>query len=330
MLKGLFILDSEAYRKIYGLEERAEIEKLVDIYCPQQTAESIRTKLSLLTGAQVIFSGWGAPVMDEKFLAAAPKLKAVFYGAGSIRGFVTEEFWRRAIVVTAAAAANAVPVSEYTLSVILLSLKRFWAHASAVRAAAGFPKPLPVPGAYQSTVGLVSLGLVGRLVRDRLRPFDLRVVGYDPFTTAEEAKRLGVELLPLEELFCTADVISLHSPRLPETEGMITGRHIAAMKQNATIINTSRGAVVREPEMIEVLKKRDDLCAVLDVTFPEPPLPDSPLYRLPNVVLTPHIAGSLDAECRRMGRLMVEELRRYVAGNPLAWAITQDRAAVMA
>ncbi|HUX13611.1 MAG TPA: hydroxyacid dehydrogenase [Spirochaetia bacterium] len=330
MLKGLFILDTKAYRKIYGLEERAEIEKLVDIYCPQQTAESIRTKLSMLAEAQVIFSGWGAPVMDEKFLAAAPNLKAVFYGAGTIRGFVTDQFWRRAIVVTAAAAANAVPVSEYTLSVILLSLKRFWAHASAVRAAAGFPKPLPVPGAYQATIGLVSLGLIGRLVRDRLLPFDLRVVAYDPLIAVEEAKRLRVDLLPLEELFRTADVISLHAPWLPATEGMITGSLIAAMKQNATIINTSRGAIVRESEMIEVLKKRDDLYAVLDVTDPEPPLPDSPLYRLPNVVLTPHIAGSMDAECRRMGRLMVEELRRYVAGDPLEWAITQERAAVMA
>jgi phosphoglycerate dehydrogenase-like enzyme len=108
---------------------------------------------------------------------------------------------------------------------------------------------------------------------------------------------------------------------------MITGAHIASMKQGATFINTARGAIVRENEMIEVLKQRPDLQAVLDVTYPEPPAAGSPLYTLPNVILTPHIAGSMDAECRRMGRYMVEELRRYVAGKPLRWEVTREAAA---
>jgi phosphoglycerate dehydrogenase-like enzyme len=102
------------------------------------------------------------------------------------------------------------------------------------------------------------------------------------------------------------------------------------MKPGASFINTARGAIVREGEMIEVLRARPDLFAVLDVTYPEPPAPDSPLYTLPNVILTPHIAGSMDGECRRMGRYMVEELRRYVKGEPLRWGISRERAAVLA
>jgi phosphoglycerate dehydrogenase-like enzyme len=98
-----------------------------------------------------------------------------------------------------------------------------------------------VPGAYGSTVGLVSLGMVGRLVRERLRAFDLRVVAHDPYVTTEEAQVLGVDLVSLEELFASADVVSLHTPWLPETEGMIRGYHLASMKQNAALINTSRG-----------------------------------------------------------------------------------------
>ena len=172
--------------------------------------------------------------------------------------------------------------------------------------------------------------MVGRLVRERLRPFDLRVVAYDPYVTPEEARVLGVDLMPLEDLFASSEVVSLHTPWLPETEGMIRGSHLASMKRNAILINTSRGAVVREAEMVEGVKQRPDLWAVLDVTHPEPPEPGSRLYDLSNVVLTPHIAGSLGSECRRMGRLVVDELRRYVAGEPLKHEITRERAALLA
>jgi phosphoglycerate dehydrogenase-like enzyme len=102
------------------------------------------------------------------------------------------------------------------------------------------------------------------------------------------------------------------------------------MKPYATFINTARGAVVREPEMIEVLRARPDLVAVLDVTYPEPPAPDSPLYDLPNVIYTPHIAGSMDHECYRMGQMMVDELRRYVNGQPLRHALSREQIARMA
>jgi phosphoglycerate dehydrogenase-like enzyme len=187
-----------------------------------------------------------------------------------------------------------------------------------------------ITSAYGTTVGLVSLGMVGRLVRERLRPFDLRVVAYDPYVTPEESHVLGVDLMSLEDLFASSEVVSLLTPLLPETKGMILGSHLASMKHNATLSNTSRGAVVREAEMVEVLEERPDLWAVLDVTYPEPPEPNSRLYDLSNVVLTSHIAGSLGSECRRMGRLVVDELRRYVAGEPLKHEITRERAALMA
>jgi phosphoglycerate dehydrogenase-like enzyme len=212
----------------------------------------------------------------------------------------------------------------------LFSLKRGWHFAFSARRKKALPGRGQVPGAYGSTVGLVSLGMVGRLVRERLRPFDLRVAAYDPYVTSEEARVLGVDLMSLEDLFASSEVVSLHAPLLPETEGMILGSHLASMKWNAALINTSRGAVVREAEMVEVLEERPDLWAVLDVTNPEPPEPGSRLYNLPNVVLTPHIAGSLGSECRRMGRLVVDELRRFVAGVPLEYEITRERAALMA
>ena len=111
---------------------------------------------------------------------------------------------------------------------------------------------------------------------------------------------------------------------------MITGEHIASMKPYAGFINTARGAVVRENELVEVLGRRPDLVAVLDVTEPEPPVADSKLYTLPNVIITPHIAGAIGNECRRMGRYMVDELRRYLNGEPLKWEITRNQTAYLA
>ena len=328
MLKGIFVLHTNAYERIYGPSELKEIGQLVDIYAPQQTAASIQEDPSILAEADVIFSGWGMAKLDEALLAAAPNLKAVFYGAGSIRGFATDEAWDRSITISSAYAANAIPTAEYALSQILFSLKRGWYYALTVKEQGAYPKRTSVPGGYQSEVGLVSLGMIGTRVARLLQAFDVRLLAYT--SSEEKATRLGAEKCSLEDIFSRADVVSLHTPWLKETEGMITGELFSLMKPNATFINTARGAVVREQEMIGVLQQRPDLFAVLDVTYPEPPEPGSPLYTLPNVILTPHIAGSLDNECRRMGRYMVDELKRYLTGEPLQWEISREKAATLA
>ncbi len=332
MYKALYILDPGPYEWIYGPTEREDIRKLVDVIAPQQTAQSIREHPELLRDAQVILSGWGAPVMDEAFLDLAPNLKAVFYGAGSIRGIVDHAFWQRGLVITSAYGANAVPVAIYTLSQILFSLKHGWRYGLELKRTHQYPEreTMNMPGTYTSTVGIISLGMVGRNVCELLKPFGLKVLAYDPFVSPETAQELGVELCSLEDVFRRADVVSLHTPWLKETEGLITGAHFAAMKTGASFINTARGAVVREEEMIAVLQQRPDLFVVLDVVHPEPPAPDSPLFTLPNVIVTPHIAGAVGTECQRMGRYMVEELTRYLHGDALQWGITEQKAKVLA
>ncbi|PRX29350.1 phosphoglycerate dehydrogenase-like enzyme [Orenia metallireducens] len=340
MLKGLYILGNESYDMIYGQEQRKEISNLVDIYAPQQTSESIRENLSLLNDVEVIFSGWGGPKIDQEFLDAAPNLKVVFYGAGSIKGIVSDEFWDRNILITSAYAANAVPVAEYTLSQILFCLKRGWELALTIKEKRDYYKygfgsyveevSGKLPGAYKSKVGIISLGMIGSLVCELLKPFDLEVIAYDPFVSKEKAAELDVKLCSLEEIFKEADVVSLHTPWLKETEGMIIGELFKSMKKNSTFINTARGAVVNESEMIEVLKDRTDIQAVLDVTHPEPPVEGSPLYTMPNVVLTPHLAGSYHKECQRMAAYMIEELKRYLDDKPLKWQITKEKFQMLA
>jgi len=192
-----------------------------------------------------------------------------------------------------------------------------------------FPKMRgSVAGTYGSTVGLVSLGAIGRGVIERLRLIlpDVSVLAHDPYLSAAEIEQRGATPVTLDEVFRQSDVVSLHTPWLPETERMIEGKHIASMKPFATMINTARGAIIAQDELIATLSARPDLTAMLDVTYPEPPEPDSALYTLPNVFLTPHIAGSIESECRRMGRYMVEELRRYCQGEALLYAIRPDDA----
>lgn len=330
MFQAALILSPEALASAYGEPVLDRLRSRVDRLTVITPGEAWREHAEDLRQTDAIFSGWGAPVMDDEFLRHAPRLQAVFYAGGSVRYFATEALWRRGIRLTTAQAVNAIPVAEYTVSALQLGLKRFWHYARLTRESRGFPAERPMPGAFGTTVGLISYGTISRRVRQKLRSHDLEVVVYDPFLSDDEARRDNVRKVGLDELFATADAISLHTPNLRETAHMIKGRHFELMKPGAFFLNTARGEVVDEPEMIAVLQRRPDLQVVLDVTAPEPPAADSALYTLPNVVLTPHIAGSVSRECLRLGQAMVDELERYRAGRPLEWEITADRAALLA
>jgi phosphoglycerate dehydrogenase-like enzyme len=329
-LKGIFALHSRAYNEIYGPMERAAISELVDVIAPPQTAESIYRNPGILREIDILFSGWGAPLLEEDLLEYASHLRAIFYGGGSIRGFVTDAVWERGILVTSAQAINAIPVAEYTLAAVLFSLKCGWSLAERTRREQCFSARDAVPGIYGATVGIVGLGHIGRLVCERLHPFAVRIVAYDPYVSLAEATELNVEMRALDDLFCEAQVVTLHAPLLPETVGMVKGAHLAMMPEGGTFINTARGALVRQDELMSILRQRTDLQVVLDVTEPEPPQPGSLLYTLPNVMLTPHIAGSLGSERRRLGQAMVAELRRFVSGKPLQYGITREQVRRMA
>jgi Phosphoglycerate dehydrogenase and related dehydrogenases len=331
MLNALYLLDPVRQRVIYPESIDRELAAAgITFVAPPQSAASIRENPALLADVDVILTSWGMVRLDAELLSLAPRLRAVFHAAGSIRYFTTPEFWARHIVVSTAHRINAVPVAEYTLAAILFGLRRGWHYASTLRTSRHLWWQTDMPGSYHSTVALISLGAVGRLVRERLRPFDLRVIVHDPFLSPADAAALDIELVSLDEAFARADIVSLHTPLLPETQGLIRAPHFSAMKHGATFINTARGAVVRENEMIDVLLRRPDLHALLDVTDPEPPAPDSPLFDLPNVTLTPHIAGTCPAESPRLGRAMVDELLRWHRGEPLLFQVTEAQSAHLA
>ena len=285
-----------------------------------------------LTRTEVLFTCWGCPELDERALAAMPALRAVVHAAGSVRHHLTEAAWRRGLLVSSAAAANAVPVAEFTVAAILLANKRVWDIQTAFRAERrdrDWSAAFPDMGNVDKTVGVVGASRIGRRVLDLLRPFDLELLVHDPYLPAAEAVALGAAPVDLDELVARSDVVTLHAPALPETRHLIDRRRLALMRPGATLINTARGALVDTSALVVALAE-GRVRAVLDVTDPDPLPVDSPLFDLPNVQLTPHIAGSLGVELRRMARSAVAEVARYAAGQPFRHPVTEADLATVA
>lgn len=285
---------------------------------PFLTDPAIRAALA---GADALLTGWGCPAITPEVLAAAPKLKAILHAAGSVKGFVDPSAFERGIQVSSAVVANALPVAEFTVATIVLSGKRAFRLGAEYKLSKRRPDPSAVPGNYGSTVGLLGASRIGRMVAERLRAFDLEVLISDPYLTAPEAADLGAELVSLEELFTRSDILSVHAPLLPETVGLVNARLLGLLRDGSVLINTARGRIV-DAAALEQECRSGRLDAVLDVTDPEPLPPDSPLLDLPNVFLTPHLAGAVGNEVARLGELAVSELERFAAGAPLHHVIT--------
>jgi phosphoglycerate dehydrogenase-like enzyme len=269
---------------------------------------------------------------EEEIRAAFPSLKCVFYGAGTVQTFA-RPFLKCGVKVFSAWVANAVPVAEYTVSQILLANKGFFTTSRLMRVgdvAESHRVRSLYPGNFGASVGLIGVGQVARAVIRLLKNFKLHVKVYDPFLSREDAAALGVEQCDLEELFATCHVVSNHVANNASTQGMLRKEHFTAMLPNATFLNTGRGAQVVEEDLVQVLRQRPDLTAVLDVTWPEPPVAGHPFYSLPNCVLTPHIAGSSGQEVHRMAEYMAEEFELYAAGKPCRYEVTLEMLKTMA
>ncbi|WP_240665895.1 hydroxyacid dehydrogenase [Agromyces sp. LHK192] len=281
--------------------------------------------------AEILITGWGAGRLDADVLERWPRLRAVFHAAGSVKRLVSPELWDAGIRVASCADANALPVAEYTLAMILLSAKGTLESANRYINSAdlGASRPIRRHGAYGITVGIVGASRIGRRVIDLLRPFDIRCLVFDPSLTTAEAAALGVELVPLAALMSHSDVVSVHAPSLPETHRMIGAAELARMPDDGILINTSRGALVDTDALVaEVASGR--LQAILDVTDPEPLPTGHPLFSLPGVLLTPHVAGSLGNELRRIGDQLVSQVERYVKSGTFEGEIRASDLAMIA
>lgn len=323
--RGRSLFTADHVRELRGFARVPDADPIVDLGAPGHA--------ELLASVDVLVTHWGVGELDERVLSSAPRLAAVVHAAGSVKGFVTDAVWERGIRVSSAAAANAVPVAEFTVAAILWSNKRVLDAADRYRRRRDTWEPwaeiFPDIGNYRKTVGVVGASRVGRRVLELLRPFDLSALVSDPYLEARDAADLGATAVPLEELFARSDVVTLHAPVLPETRGMVGGALLSSMRDGATLVNTARGALVDEDALVAELRT-GRLRAVLDTTDPEPPAPGSPLFELPNVLLTPHLAGPQGDEIHRSAQLAVDEVRRFAAGEPMLHEITRDDLARLA
>ncbi|WP_448003493.1 hydroxyacid dehydrogenase [Agromyces bauzanensis] len=318
---ALIAMWPEAFAQQFDEERVGRLESLVELVSPDPVIDLDDPALAADLGrVEVLVTSWGSPRLTADVLHRMPALRAVFHAAGTVRGLTTDAFWERGITVTSAAEANSIPVAEFTFASIVLADKRAQFLARDPLAHRDDWRTRLLTDGYSNlgrTIGVVGFSRIGRRVVALLRRLeDVTILVADPTVDAEAVASAGATLTSLDEVLRRADVLSLHAPELPETRHMIGAAELALLRDGATVVNTARGSLIDTDALTaECLAGRLD--AVLDVTEPEPLPMDSPLYRLPNVSITPHIAGSLGSETRRMSDAALDELARWTLGLPL-------------
>lgn len=331
--RAIFLLDRPLVPlvEVYGDDARRRLAARLDLPDASVSSEALAADPDRFRAVRFVLSTWGMPSMPEDaWTRLLPSLEAAFYAAGSVQSFAGP-LLARGVRVFSAWGENAVPVAEMALAQILLANKGWFQAQLRTKAdyATGRAYASRFPGNYRERVGLLGAGRIGSLVARLLQAHDLEVLVYDPFLSDADAARLGARKASLEEIFSTCRTLSNHLADKPETKGLLDGRLFDRMLPDATFLNTGRGATVVEEDLLRALREAPDRTAVLDVVDPEPP--DAARFRdVPNVFLTPHIAGSLNRECLRMGDAMAEEAERFLDGRPSEREVTAGMLAAMA
>jgi D-3-phosphoglycerate dehydrogenase len=255
----------------------------------------------------------GLDTIDRSALETASRLKIIArYGVGvdNVDLAAAEE---KGIIVTNTPGANSVSVSELTIALIL-SLARNIPEAAASTRKGEWPRQngITLEG---KCVGLVGFGAIGKAVGKRLKAFDMRVIAYDMYPDKDFASKFEIEIVSLDQILKDADFISLHLPLMPETRGFVNANFLGKMKKSAYLINTSRGELINEDDLVAALEQGQLRGAALDVFSKEPPGADHPLLRNPKVIVTPHCAAHTDGATNTMGWLALNDCLAVLKGG---------------
>jgi phosphoglycerate dehydrogenase-like enzyme len=283
--------------------------------------------IARLRDVDACITTWGAPDFTPAVLAAAPRLKVIAHGAGSIRGFVCPEAFARGIVVTNAAGVIAHYVGEMALTLTLACLRDIPNYSRALKEdrAWGASVAGPPDTLFGQRVGLIGFGSTGREFARLLPPFGVELLCYDPFVVPERMAAYGARPATLEEILTTCRVISLHAAQLPSTRGLLSAERLRTIPDGTVLVNTARGSIV-DLEALTAELATGRLRAALDVFDPLEPLPpDHPLRDLPNVILTPHVSGPVPSAYHEMGRKVVQDTRMVLSGQTPPDAITREQ-----
>jgi phosphoglycerate dehydrogenase-like enzyme len=325
-----FAMRPELPRRLFGPSELERIRALADIRDTVTITDFRHVEAGTLAAIDILITGWGSPAIGRGELDAMPRLRAIIHAGGTVKEHVSLDAWERGILVTTAADANAYPVAEYTLAFILLAGKGVPAFAGAyVRDPSVSGSQCDDIGNYRRTVGIIGASRIGRRVIDLLGSFDFTVLLYDPHVSGDDPITCRAERVGLDDLFRRSSIVSIHAPLLPETTGMIGRRQLGLMSPGSVIINTARAPILDQDALADAVRS-GGLRAILDVTTPEPLPAGHPLRGLDGVILTPHVAGALGNELRRLGESAAREVELFVAGLPPEHAVSKDSLGAMA
>ncbi|MER5946809.1 hydroxyacid dehydrogenase [Streptomyces sp. NPDC001904] len=276
-----------------------------------------------LPGARALITSWGTPQIDAELLFCATELELVAHTGSAVAPYVTEEVFRRGVRVTQAGDEMARPVAEVALAFTLALLHRTHRFDHALRTGASWETASRAPDRHEihgSAIGVIGASRTGRAYIALAQALGARVSVTDPYLSPSEADRLGVRLLPLDELLTGSRIVAVHAPATEETRHVLDAERLALLSDGAGLVNTARSWLVDESALAAELRT-GRIDAAVDV-FDAEPLPVGHAFRaLPNVLLTPHTAAGT-VECRnRLGASSVTEVLRLLDGLPPLTAV---------
>lgn len=270
---------------------------------------TVVTDLKHLPEAEVLIVRSKTKV-DKAMIDAAPKLKYIIRGGVGVDTIDVDYAKAKNILVDNTPEASSLAVAELAFALMLAMPNHLVQADNSTKEGKWLKKELERTELNGKVLGLVGIGRIAREVASRAKAFGMRVVAYDKYVPSSEA----AEMMSLEEVYAQADYISLHTPLTDETRGMINSASIAKMKQGVRIINTCRGQVVVEEDLVAALVSGKVAGYAADVFYKEPPA-DSPLLKAPHVLLTPHLGASTEENLLRLGDSIVERLKKYTAAK---------------
>lgn len=281
--------------------------------------------------AQAIITGWGSVRLPRTVLESAPELSLIVHTAGTVRAVVDPESVREVLLprgtrVFSANGALARNVAESTIGLLIMASRCWERHIALVREGGWRSDALRANAQYLlgATVGVLSASKVGVETIRLLRAFETRILLHDPCIGDDRCRELGAEPVGLDELFERSDMVTIHAPSLRATRHMVGERQLRLLRDGATLVNTARGSVIDEEALIRECKRRE-IYVALDVTDPEPPSVESELRSLPNVIVTPHLAGCGRFGYYQIGDSALAAIRDHFAGRPVAGAVDLER-----
>lgn len=297
--------------------EKEHIEKLrsigeLEVFGePSKTLDELKERIK---SADIVIVGWTD--LTKSVIDSAQKLKMISIWATTCHYADLKAAKERGIVVTHVPSYATESVAEHTFALLFAAVRRL-THADKHVRNGGFDwRPFGGVELYGKTLGVVGTGSIGLRVAEIARVFNMRVLGYDKYPNKSKAKEVGIEYVDLPMLLKESDFVTLHVTLMSETEGLVGKKEIEAMKKGAVIVNTSQGKIIDERALVGALESGRVSYAGLDVLEKEPPNKDNPLFKLDNVVLSPHIGFHTVEAKKRCSDICIDNVMKFLEGHP--------------